>query len=52
MSWRQDPHRAELNRRVQAACVSRAAVPHDRYARVSSYKTGKHTGGASTSRKR
>ena len=38
MSWRQDPHRAELNRRVQESCVSRAAVPHDRYSRVSTYK--------------
>ncbi|HEX8569387.1 MAG TPA: hypothetical protein VF699_05620 [Caulobacteraceae bacterium] len=50
LSWRQDPHRAELNRRVQVACVSRAAVPHDRYARVSPYKTGRGArGGASTS---
>ena len=39
MSWRQDPHRAELNRRVQEACVSRAAVPHDRYARVRPYRS-------------
>ena len=39
MSWRQDPHRAELNRRVQAACVSRAAAPHDRYARVKPYRS-------------
>jgi hypothetical protein len=38
MSWRQDPHRAELNRRVQEACVSRAAVPHDQYSRVSPYE--------------
>ena len=50
LSWRQDPHRAELNRRVQAACVSRAAVPHDRYARVAPYKSLKGVrGGASTS---
>ena len=45
MSWRQDPHRAELNRRVQQACVSRAAVPHGRYATVKPYKTaGKSAG--------
>ena len=39
LSWRKDPHRAELNRRVQEACVSRAAVPHDRYAKVAPYRT-------------
>ena len=47
LSWRKDPHRAELNRRVAAACVSRAAVPHDRYARVKPY--GGARGGARTS---
>ena len=47
LSWRKDPHRAELNRRVQAACVSRAAVPYDRYARVRPY--GPPRGGARTS---
>ena len=51
LSWRKDPHRAELNRRVAAACVSRAAVPHDRYARVKPYRTAGSAarGGARTS---
>ena len=36
-SWRQDPHRAELNRRVQAACVTptrtqTAGKPYREYA--------------------
>ena len=48
LSWRQDPHRAELNQRVQRACISRAAVPHDRYARVKPYSAGQR-GGARTS---
>ena len=51
LSWRQDPHRAELNRRVQAACISRAAIPHDSYARVAPYRDARRTGGASTSRR-
>jgi hypothetical protein len=50
MSWRQDPHRAELNQRVQAACVSRPAAPHDRYTRVKPYKAASTSqGGARTS---
>ena len=49
LSWRQDPHRAELNRRVQEACVSRTRVPHGRYATVRPYKPAK--GGASVSRR-
>ena len=51
LSWRQDPHRAELNRRVQTACVSRAAVPHDRYAKVKPYRSAASgsRGGARTS---
>ena len=52
LSWRKDPHRAELNRRVQAACVSRAAVPHDSYARVKPYKAAEGArGGARTSKR-
>ena len=50
MSWRKDPHRAELNRRVEAACVSRPAAPHGQYARVRPYRSAETPrGGARTS---
>ena len=50
LSWRQDPHRAELNRRVVASCISRPPVPNGQYARVNAYRDAPRVkGGARTS---